>query len=81
MGDRANRLIGGSELSGSSFPGDCFVVEVRRRVVGLAVRADGGWRFFASDPDYQPLDLIHYHRERSLRRAVQKFASSIRDPD
>lgn len=78
VGDRANKLIGGSELPGSALSGECFVVEVKRRVVGLAVRADGGWRFFASDPDYQELDLILYRRERNLRQAVQDFAGSKR---
>lgn len=56
-------------------PGDRFVVEADRRVVGVAVRDRGGFRFFASDKDYQELDRTLFPRVRTLTNSVTRLAS------
>lgn len=45
---------------------DRFVVEVRKRVVGLAVKTAGGFRFFASDPRYADMEAELFPRARTL---------------
>ena len=50
-----------------------FVIEVGRRVVGLAVRCRRGFQFFASDPAYRPLERQVFRRARSLAHAVAEF--------
>lgn len=47
-----------------------FVVEFDRRSVGVAVRAPGGFRFFASDPSFSALEGRRFARVRALMRAV-----------
>ena len=50
-----------------------FVVEADRRVVGVAVRDRGGFRFFASDKDYQDLDRILFPRAKMLANKVAQL--------
>jgi len=57
---------------------DRFAVEVDRRVVGLAVRCDGGYRFFASHPDYFSLEGRLFPRARTLRGSVERLKRSGR---
>jgi hypothetical protein len=53
---------------------DRFVVEADRRVVGLAVRVPGGFRFFASDPEFASLEAKTFRKARSLFRRATQFA-------
>ena len=55
---------------------DRFVVEADRRVVGLAVRSAGGFRFFASDQAYAHLEGKTFARARALSNAVAKVSRS-----
>lgn len=57
---------------------DRFVVEADKRVVGVAVRAAGGFRFFTSHPDFQPMEGKTFRRARALIRRVQEFAQRQR---
>lgn len=53
---------------------DRFVVEANRAVVGIAVRFDGGFRFFSSDPDFATLEGKTFRRARSVIHKVAKLA-------
>ena len=53
-----------------------FVVEMDGRVVGLAVRCKGGFRFFASEHLLRPLDRVLFPRVRALLRAVYEKGRS-----
>lgn len=56
----------------SSMASDRFVVEADRRVVGVAVRVPGGFRFFSSHPDFLALEGKIFARARSIaHRAAQ----------
>ena len=54
--------------------GDRFVVEADRKVVGIAVKDRGGFRFFASDKDYQDLDRTLFPRARTLANEVTQLS-------
>ena len=49
---------------------DRFAVEWNRKLVGVAVRVAGGFRFFASDPDFHRLEGKTFRRVRSLVRRL-----------
>ena len=51
-----------------------FAVEADRRVVGVAVRVPGGFKFFFSDPDYLALEGKFFARARGLVRRVVDIA-------
>lgn len=53
---------------------DRFVIEADRRVVGVAVRVAGGFRFFASDPDFAALEGKTFARARSINHRVAQLA-------
>lgn len=57
---------------------DRFVVEADRRVVGVAVRTQGGFRFFTSDPHFQDLEGKVFRRFRSVRGAIERLAAKRR---
>lgn len=52
-----------------------FVVETGGRVVGLALRCGGGFRFFASDDGFRALDRRTFPRLRALLHAVRSGGS------
>lgn len=54
--------------------GDRFVVEADRRVVGVAVRVPGGFKFFSSDPDYLELEATTFPRARAMAQRVSEIA-------
>lgn len=60
-------------MSGQSAPGDRFVVEADRRVIGIAVRVPGGFRFYSSDPDYQELEARTFPRARAIRQRIAEL--------
>ncbi|HWU73218.1 MAG TPA: hypothetical protein VN137_07015 [Sphingomonas sp.] len=53
---------------------DRFVVEADKRVVGIAMRVPGGFRFFCSDPDFRSLDHKLFRRAKGLVSRVVEFA-------
>jgi hypothetical protein len=55
-----------------------FVVAAGKKVVGVAVRVRGGYRFFCSDPDFQSIDSRVFPRARALARHVADFAQRLR---
>lgn len=55
-----------------------FVVEADRRVVGVAVRAPGGFKFFSSDAAYEPLEGRTFARARALAASVAKITRARR---
>jgi len=54
-----------------------FAVEADRRVVGIAVRAAGGFRFFSSDPDYAGLEAQTFPRARALMHRIRAIARAL----
>lgn len=57
-----------------------FAVEFDRRVVGVAVRAPGGFMFFASDDDFEHLDGETFPRARAIARGLEKASKRKRAP-
>lgn len=55
-----------------------FVVAADKKVVGVAVRVRGGFRFFCSDPEFQSIDNRIYPRARALARHVADLAKRLR---
>ncbi len=53
---------------------DRFVVEADRKVVGVAVRVPGGFKFFSSDPDFSALEGKSFSRARAMFRRVAQIA-------
>ncbi len=51
-----------------------FAVEVDRKVVGIAVRVPGGFKFFSSSPEFSPLESRVFKRVRSISRRLAEFA-------
>ena len=60
---------------------DRFVVEADRRVVGLAVRVPGGFKFFSSDPDYLSLEGRTFARAKAMAHDVAQIAKKLRRDD
>jgi len=57
---------------------DRFVVEAERRVVGIAVRVPGGFRFVASDPDFYAVDREVFPRARLLVSRIAALGRVLR---
>ncbi|MFC7499021.1 hypothetical protein ACFQRC_07275 [Enterovirga sp. GCM10030262] len=57
---------------------DRFVVEADRRVVGVAVRSAGGFRFFSSDAAYAGLEGRTFARAKALATSVAKVTRAQR---
>ena len=57
---------------------DRFAVEADRKVVGVAVRAPGGFKFFSSEPAYFALEGRTFTRSRTLAHSVSKIARKQR---
>ena len=57
---------------------DRFVVEADKKVVGIAIRVPGGFRFVCSDPDFHSLDSQVFPRARTLASRVAEFARALR---
>lgn len=55
---------------------DRFVVEADRKVVGVAVRSPGGFKFFTSDRAFGRLDGRTFARARALTSAVARMSRS-----
>jgi hypothetical protein len=50
-----------------------FAVEVDRRVVGVAVRVPGGFKFFSSDPAFFPFEAKIFRKAGSIGRRLAKL--------
>ena len=57
-----------------------FAVEFDRRVVGIAVRVPGGFMFFASNDDFEPLDGELFPRARAIARRLEATSKRKRAP-
>jgi len=57
---------------------DRFVVEAERRVVGIAIRVPGGFRFVASDPDFYAMDRKVFPRARVLVNRIAELGRALR---
>src|SRR4051812_13366854 len=55
---------------------DRFVVQVRRRTVGIAVRHGGGFNFFASEPGFFALEGKAYPSLRAVILAAEAQAEA-----
>ena len=64
--------------AGVDIVSDRFVVEADRRVVGIAVRAPGGYKFFSSDADYNRFEGQTFARARVLANAIAKLNRRLR---
>lgn len=51
-----------------------FVVEADRRVVGIAVRVRGGFRFFTSNARFKDLESQTFPRARSIYQRIEQMA-------
>jgi hypothetical protein len=56
---------------------DSFVVEANRRVVGIAIRCRGGYKFHASEPEFRALEKQTFRRAKSLAHSVGEFARKL----
>ena len=57
---------------------DNFVVQAERRVVGIAVRVPGGFRFYTSDPDFKALETHVFPKAKSIDRLAAEVALARR---
>ena len=57
---------------------DRFVVEADKKVVGIAIRVPGGFRFVASDPAYRSADRKVFRRARTLASSIAELARALR---
>jgi hypothetical protein len=57
---------------------DHFVVQAEKRVVGIAVRVPGGFRFFTSDPDFKALETHTFAKAKSIDRLAAEVALAKR---
>jgi hypothetical protein len=53
------------------------LVEINRCPVGVAVRCPGGYRFFTSDPGFQPLEQLVFKHIRSLIASARKLEREV----
>jgi len=59
---------------------DIFAIETPTRTVGLAVRADAGFRFYASDQAFIGLEGPSYRRLEDIRKGVRRLAEARQAP-
>ena len=57
---------------------DHFAVAADKKIVGVAVRVRGGYRFFCSDPQFQSIDSKIFPRARALACHVTELAKKLR---
>ena len=57
---------------------DRFVVEADRKVVGIAVKVPGGYRFYSSDPDFLQMEGTTFPRAKAMAQRVAQIAK-LRD--
>ena len=52
---------------------DRFVVEADKKVVGIAVKVPGGYRFYSSDPDFLQLEGKTFPRAKAMAQRVAQI--------
>lgn len=52
---------------------DRFVVEADKKVVGIAVKVPGGYRFYSSDPDFLQMEGTTYPRAKAMAQRVAQI--------
>jgi len=57
-----------------------FLVEANHRVVGLAVRVRGGFRFIASDQRFRALDGKVFPKLKTIDRLAAVLSARLRVP-
>jgi hypothetical protein len=57
---------------------DRFVVEADRKVVGVAVRGPGGFKFFSSDPAYRELERRTFRHAKAVAHSVAELTRALR---
>ena len=58
---------------------DSLVIETAHHTAGVAVREQGGYRFYAADAAFLSLDNRFFHRLRALQAAVDSLCRSAKD--
>jgi hypothetical protein len=59
---------------------DIFAIETPTRTVGLAVRADAGFRFYASDHAFVGLERRRYRRLEDIQKSVRQLTEARQIP-
>ncbi len=59
---------------------DIFAVEMPTRTAGLAVRAETGFRFYASDHAFAGLEGRSYRRLQDIQADVRRLAAGPKVP-
>jgi hypothetical protein len=72
--ERLRRADRSCSLGRKSMASQRFAVEFDRRTVGIAVRLDGGFVFYASDPRFEAIDGHSFRRARHIERKLRKIA-------
>jgi hypothetical protein len=57
---------------------DAFIIETATHTAGLAVRDAGGFRFYASDSRFYPIDNRVFGGLRAVQTAVESIVSAER---
>jgi hypothetical protein len=60
---------------------DAFVIETTHHTAGIAVRERRGFRFYASDLLFQPIDNRKFRDLHGLRIVVDRVAAASRSAD
>jgi len=68
-------------VSTETEPPDRFVVEANKKVVGIAVRVKGGFKFFASDAEFQEAEARVFPRAKAMARRIADIARRRRTRD
>lgn len=55
---------------------ESYIIQVGRDTIGIAVRHQGDFRFYASRSDYIPLERASYRRLRDVDRAAAQVGAS-----
>ncbi|HEX7850229.1 MAG TPA: hypothetical protein VF485_10915 [Sphingomonas sp.] len=57
-----------------------FLIEADRRVIGLAIRFRGGFRFIASDERFRPLEGKLFRKLKAIDRLAAILSAKWRHP-
>jgi len=57
--------------------GQSFLIDVNDKAIGIAVREEGGYRFFNFEPGYQSLNNLFFQDVESLVASATEFERSF----
>jgi hypothetical protein len=63
------------ESNGALEMSDTYIIEVRSQTAGIVVRNPDGYRFFAADHRFDPLEGQLFRNAREAERAAFRLAS------